>query len=73
VPPLPPGWRGILDAIGFDPATVDQLVHRTGLTADRVCTILVLLESQDLACRLPCGRYTRRLPRGTGRDEGRRA
>jgi len=49
----------VLDALGHDPAHVDQLVHRTGLTADALCAILVTLELADRIASLPGGRYQR--------------
>ena len=38
------GLQILLDALDFDPATVDTLVARTGLTADVVASMLLILE-----------------------------
>jgi len=57
--PLEGPQQQVLDALGHDPAHVDQLVHRTGLTADALCAILVTLELEDRIASLPGGRYQR--------------
>ncbi len=49
----------LLDALGHDAATVDTLCQRSGLTADRVCAILLRLELEGLVSCLPGGRYQR--------------
>jgi DNA processing protein len=49
----------IMRSLGYDPASIDDLVHRSGLTADRVCSILPPLELQGCVRRLPDGRYER--------------
>ena len=36
--------RIVLDALAHEPASVDTIVHRTGLTADQVSSILLMLE-----------------------------
>jgi DNA processing protein len=54
----------LLRAIGHDPASVDTLVERTGLTAEKVSSILIGLELQGYVSSLPGGLYSR----ATGRQ-----
>ena len=58
-PMLDPDQRTVLDALGHDPANLDQLLQRTSLTADALCAILVALELADRVASLPGGRYQR--------------
>ncbi|WP_229708998.1 DNA-processing protein DprA [Silvimonas iriomotensis] len=59
--PLPQGEEGqVLAATGYDPVTVDELATRCGLTADRLCAILLGLELQGAVLALPGGRFQRR-------------
>ena len=37
-------YRRLLDALGFDPAAPDELIRRTGLPADAVASMLLVLE-----------------------------
>jgi DNA processing protein len=53
----------VLEALGHDPAPVDRLVERTGLTADAVSAILLTLELRGLVASAPGGCYERT---GTG-------
>ncbi len=55
--------RQVLEALGHDPAPVDHLVERTGLTADAVSAILLTLELRGLVASAPGGCYERT---GTG-------
>ncbi len=59
----PPGLteidRKLLDAMGFDPVNVDLVVERSGLTADRVSSILLNLELRGYAASSPGGLYYR--------------
>lgn len=50
---------GVLDAIGFDPVTTDTIVERSGLTVDKVSSMLVLLELDELIQPAPGGCYVR--------------
>ena len=52
-------YRRLLDALGHDPEAVDTLIDRSGLTADAVSSMLLLLELQGRVSALPGGRYTR--------------
>lgn len=49
----------ILAKMAFDPCPVDTICERTGLTADKVCAILLKLELEGLVSCLPGGRYQR--------------
>jgi len=49
----------LLDALGWDPATVDMLVLRSGLTAGEVSSMLLILELDGTVQPLAGGRYQR--------------
>jgi DNA processing protein len=49
----------LLDNMGFDPVAVDQLIERSGLTADAVSSMLLLLELEGYVSSAPGGRYCR--------------
>ena len=49
----------VLEAIGHDPVAVDQLVEHTGLTANRLSSILLTLELDGRIEALAGGRYVR--------------
>ena len=51
--------RSIIDTIGYDPITLDELVGRTGLTTERLAPILLALELDGRIEVLPGGRYLR--------------
>lgn len=50
----------LLDALGFEPASVDVLVARTGLRADEVASMLLILELDGSIESYPGGLYVRR-------------
>ena len=50
----------LLEAMGFDPVTVDLMVARTGSSADVVTAALVQLELDDVVDALPGGYWQRR-------------
>ncbi|HFD81242.1 MAG TPA: DNA-protecting protein DprA, partial [Gammaproteobacteria bacterium] len=52
-------YRQLLDCMGYGPISVDQLVERSGLTPDQVCSMLLLLELEDYVVSGSGGRYTR--------------
>lgn len=56
---LPTEAVELLDNIGFEPASVDTLVERSGLTPESVSSILLVLELQGCVESLPGGTYTR--------------
>jgi DNA processing protein len=51
----------LLDALGFAPAGIDTLVARTGLAADAVASMLLILELDGRVAQQPGGLYCRRL------------
>lgn len=52
------GERGaLLEQLGFGVSDVDTLARRSGLTADRVCAMLLELELEGRVASLPGGRY----------------
>jgi DNA processing protein len=52
----------LLDALGFEPASLDSLVVRSGLKADAVASMLLILELDGRIQQQPGGRYSRALP-----------
>jgi DNA processing protein len=59
----PPGADPLLDALGFDPVTLDALVARTGASAAELSVRLLELELDGQVARLP-GQLFQRQPRG---------
>jgi DNA processing protein len=61
VPPLldEPGYRELLDELGFAPTGINELVGTTGLTAGELSSMLLLLEMEGFVEALPGGRYSR--------------
>ena len=51
--------RTLLDAVGHDPVTLDQLVGYTGMTSDRLAPTLVALEIDGWIETLPGSRFVR--------------
>jgi len=49
----------LLDQMGYEPVSVDQLVQRSGLTPEQVSSMLLLLELEDFIVPSPGGRYVR--------------
>ncbi len=49
----------LLEQMGYEPVTVDQMVARCGLTADQVSRILLVLELHDHVQTVPGGLYAR--------------
>lgn len=52
----------LLDALGFEPRDVDQLVVRSGLKADAVTSMLLVLELEGRIASYPGGLYVRTGP-----------
>jgi DNA processing protein len=50
----------LLDALGFEPASVDSVIERTGLKADEVASMLLILELEGHIDPYPGGLYVRR-------------
>lgn len=67
--PSPRKWdreyQQLMAALDFDPAPVDLLIQRSGLTADAVSSMLLLLELEGFVSAAPGGRYSRTGKMGT--------
>ncbi len=59
---LPADHARLLDAMGFDPVSVDTLVERSGLTAAEVSSILLIVQLQGRVSPLAGGLYARLPP-----------
>jgi len=59
-PVLDKAYEILLDALGFEPASVDTLVARTGLRAEEVASMLLILELENCIDSYPGGLYVRR-------------
>jgi DNA processing protein len=62
-PLLDKEYEILLDALGFEPASVDRLVERTGLRADEIASMLLILELESHVESYPGGLYVRARPR----------
>jgi len=49
----------VLDKVGFEPTSIDVLVERTGLTAEALSSILLVLELHNQVVTIPGGFYVR--------------
>jgi DNA processing protein len=58
-PALDKEYEMLLDALGFEAATIDVLVARTHLAFEAVASMLLILELQGRVAPLPGGRYGR--------------
>jgi len=56
---LTPEYASLLDAVGFDPTDLGEIVRRSTLTTAEVSSMLLLLELEGHVEALPGGRYTR--------------
>jgi DNA processing protein len=52
-------YKILLDALGFEPASLDMLVERTGLPSQSVTSMLLFLELEDVVGLQSGGRYVR--------------
>jgi DNA processing protein len=52
-------YKILLDALGFEPASPDALVERTGLPSQSVASMLLFLELEDVVGLHSGGRYVR--------------
>jgi DNA processing protein len=52
-------YKILLDALGFEPASLDMLVERTGLPSQSVASMLLFLELEDVVGLHSGGRYVR--------------
>lgn len=53
-------YLALLEEVGFDPTPVDVIVERSGMTADEVSSMLLILELQGQVEATPGGRYARK-------------
>jgi DNA processing protein len=51
--------KRLVCALGHDPVTIDTLVERTGLTAEKVSSILLALELEGFVSSAAGGLYNR--------------
>lgn len=56
---IDPAEAGLLEAMGHDPVTMDELVERTGHSAGQLTSLLLMLELADRVESLPGNRYVR--------------
>jgi DNA processing protein len=70
-PALDKEYEILLDALGFEPAGVDVLIARTGLKADEVASMLLILELEARIDACPGGLYVRRRVPGVMVESGR--
>jgi DNA processing protein len=63
-------YQRLDQALGYDPVSVDELITRTGLTAEAVSSMLLLLELEGHVSSAPGGYYCR-TDRLTSRHSGR--
>jgi DNA processing protein len=56
---MPANYAPLLTAMGYEPASVDTLIERTGLTADVISSMLLQMELQQLVSQCNGGRYMR--------------
>lgn len=59
VPAIPQGDRQLLEALGFDPVSLDALIARTGIAAPPLQARLLELELAGCVARLPGGLFQR--------------
>jgi DNA processing protein len=53
------GAEPVLQHLGFDPVSLDQLAKRSGLTVEALSAKLLTLELEGHVTQLPGGRYQR--------------
>lgn len=58
-----PDYRELLEAIGFDPTPVDEIIDRSQLTPATVSSMLLMLELEGQVDAHAGGRYSRNSPR----------
>ncbi|MBV8740244.1 MAG: DNA-protecting protein DprA [Sinobacteraceae bacterium] len=58
-PGLDKGLEMLLDAVGFEPVSIDALAARTGLAGEAIASMLLLLELEGRIAPCPGGRYGR--------------
>ena len=63
-PALDVDYQKVLDKMGYDPVSIDHLVVQTGLTAEELSSILLMLELQGHIASSGGGSYTRLASKG---------
>src|SRR6185295_12305703 len=58
-PALDKAYKILLDALAFEPASVDSLIERTGLNSESIASMLLILELDGHVAPHPGGRYSR--------------
>ncbi|MFZ1904367.1 MAG: DNA-processing protein DprA, partial [Steroidobacteraceae bacterium] len=58
-PELDKEYEMLLDALGFEPATIDALAARTDLPSQSIASMLLILELEGRIQAVPGGRYGR--------------
>jgi DNA processing protein len=58
-PLLDKEYKILLDALAFEPASVDTLIERTGLNSESIASMLLILELDGHVAPHPGGRYSR--------------
>jgi DNA processing protein len=53
------GYEMLLDAVGFEPATIDVIGVRTGLSGETIASMLLVLELEGRIAPYPGGRFGR--------------
>jgi DNA processing protein len=52
-------YKILLDALAFEPASVDSLIERTGMNSESIASMLLILELDGHVAPHPGGRYSR--------------
>ena len=52
-------YKILLDALAFEPASVESLIERTGLNSESIASMLLILELDGHVAPHPGGRYSR--------------
>ena len=58
-PKLDKAYKILLDALAFEPASVDSLIERTGMNSESIASMLLILELDGHVAPHPGGRYSR--------------
>jgi DNA processing protein len=58
-PALDKEYKILLDALAFEPASVDSLIERTGMDSESIASMLLILELDGHVAPHPGGRYSR--------------
>jgi DNA processing protein len=58
-PTLDKEYKILLDALAFEPASVDSLIERTGMNSESIASMLLILELDGHVAPHPGGRYSR--------------